>query len=69
MKLTSEVPGIKARHVIITPNCRRVHGGWDQALEVAIDLIRKEYAACELDCNNLADFHLALTIDRPDTDP
>ena len=65
MAVTANIPGIKARHAIVTPNCRIVQGGNIEAFEVAVGMLKKEYEACmALECNELADFHLVLTIDR-----
>ena len=63
--VTANIPGIKARHAIVTPNCRIVQGGNIEAFEVAVGVLKKEYEACmALECNELANFHLVLTIDR-----
>ena len=58
------VPGMKAAHAIITPNCRVVQGGPGDAFDEAVRRIRAEYVACQLDCNAEASYHLVLTVDR-----
>jgi hypothetical protein len=59
----SVIPGIKAKHAIITPVCRanRTNVG---AFEEAVQRLRDEYAAC-LEANEQSNFHLVLTVERP----
>lgn len=59
-------PGIQAVHAIITPNCRVVHGSPVAALEEAFNRIRKEYESLQLPVNAEANFHVALTVERPE---
>ena len=55
--MTANIPGIKARHAIITPHCRIVQGGNIEAFEVAVGRLKEEYVACvALECNQSADF-------------
>ena len=62
----TKLPGIKVSHVIITPVCRRnrTAGG---AFKEAVNRLLFHYIACQVNANNLADFHLALTVDSPIT--
>lgn len=60
----SAIPGITAKHAIITPTCRanRTPMG---AFAEAIERLTAEYEACLNDANREAYFHVALTVDRP----
>ena len=64
---TTQVPGIQAKHTIITPTCRAnrsIHG----ALDEAVRLLREEYGQLALlPANALAKFHLVLTVERPES--
>ena len=60
---TEEPVQITAVHAIITPVCR-ANRGIDGALEEAFSRIRKEYAACQNEANQEANFHVLLTVDR-----
>lgn len=68
----SKIPGITAKHAIITPNCRTVarpHLDADPrmaAFEEAIGRLREEYRAI---CDGHGDgdyrMHVVLTLERP----
>jgi len=61
----SIVPGITAKHAIITPACRSSHTA-EGAFEEAVRRLREEYLTCAgLDCNATVSFHLVLTVERP----
>ena len=68
----SGLPGVKAKHAIITPNCRTVqrpHLHPDPALaafEEAVTRLRDEYAAICAGRTDAFKAHLILTIERPD---
>ena len=57
---------IKAKHCIITDNCRKVHGGDIKAFHKAMDLIRDEYV--EIIRNHKqgmgTQIHLTLSVER-----
>ncbi len=58
------VPGIAAKHVVITPVCLKNHGvigAFDEAARRLLD----EYLACQTEGNAKASFHLVLTVERP----
>ena len=61
MKTT--VPGIAAKHAVITPTCRgnrTVAGAFDEAAA----RVKQEYLVCQTDGNAKANFHLVLTVER-----
>ena len=60
------IPGITARHAIITPECREAHGV-EGAFDEAVRRLRAEYLACQCAENRSVSFHVALTVERPDT--
>ena len=62
----TRVPGIKARHATITPNCRRVQGGDGPAFAEAVNLLFEEYKAIlKLRSDrDQVDFHLVLTVEK-----
>ena len=65
MAIESKVPGIIAYHVVITPNCRIVQGGNEEAFDEAVRRIRQQYDLCvHVNRNSDASFHLVLTLDR-----
>ena len=66
----TRVPGIKAKHATITPNCRRVQGGDSQAFEVAVNLLFKEYTAilAARSDRDQVDFHLVLTVEKKEAE-
>ena len=37
----TDIPGLKAMHAVITPNCRVVQGGEDEAFTVATERLRE----------------------------
>jgi len=58
-------PGIKAKHAIITPNCRRVQGGEAEAFRIAAARLQSEYGRLlAFSANSSANFHLILTVER-----
>lgn len=65
------VPGITARHAIITPSCRRVprpHLDADPALaafEEAVERLRSEYKAIVSMRSDGFNAHVVLTIEGP----
>ena len=59
------VPGIKAKHAIIKPTCRILHGDVN-AFDIAVQRMREEYLIL-LNCspqNKDASYHLVLTVER-----
>ena len=61
----TEIPGICAKHKIITPECLKLHS-LDGAYVLALNDIEKEFFACA-NTENLeagAKFHLVLTVER-----
>lgn len=58
----SNIPGINAKHAIITPTCR-ANKGADGAFDEAVGRLREEYAAC-LDANPDSNFHVVLSVER-----
>jgi hypothetical protein len=61
----ASVPGITAKHAIITPTCRTDHGK-DAAFEEAARLLKEEYDAVLASPENPdVEFHLVLTVVRP----
>ena len=67
-KRMSTVSGIKAEHAIITPKCRE---GWGPqgAFDEAVRRLKKEYSiARSYEDNEQANFHLVLTIERPESE-
>ena len=65
-----KIPGIVARHAIITPNCRKVQGSAYLALQEAFRRIQDEYMACtDIAGNENVNYHLALTVERPKETP
>ncbi len=64
MTAEAKIPGIKAKHAIVTPVCRANKG--PAALTEAVNLLVREYEALAgLDANSAADFHFVLTVNRP----
>ncbi|MFW6031349.1 MAG: hypothetical protein ACOC9T_02050 [Myxococcota bacterium] len=66
----SEVPGLKAVHAIITPNCLVVQGGALLAFDEAIERLRRTYTetieARERNGAPSANYHLVLTVEASD---
>lgn len=59
------VPGIKAKHAIVTPNCRKLKGD-DPAISEALERLREECKSCmSFEANQGANFHFVLTVERP----
>jgi hypothetical protein len=67
--LHASVPGITAKHAIVTPECRE-NRGKDGAFEEAARRLREEYdiilASPE---NSDVEFHVVLTVVRPSHTP
>jgi len=62
MKTT--IPGIKASEMIISKDCRKIHGQ-PTALEIAITEIIKKYGeALSFEANKNATIRIVMTIDR-----
>lgn len=65
-KMTTKIPGVKAVHAIITPNCRTVERGDDpvmDAFDEAVDRLRAEYEQiCEWRKDGF-NAHVVLTIE------
>lgn len=62
----TDIPGLKAVHAVITPNCRVVQGGEDEAFTVATERLREEYLTIlrmREDRVHL-NFHLVLTVEK-----
>lgn len=66
----TRLPGIKAKHTIITPNCRRVQGGAKRAFTIATDILRKEYEEILRMREDRTDlnFHLVLTVEKKEAE-
>lgn len=63
------IPGIKARHVAVTPSAQKRYG-FHEAFEAAVERLRDEYAAClNYQANEGATYHMALSIERPEKAP
>ncbi len=59
----ASINGIKAKHVVITPNCRT--RGDDVAIEDALNRIRKAFKeVAGFEANKDAKFHIILTVER-----
>lgn len=61
------VPGVKALHATITPQCRVARSALG-AFDEAVVRLRNEYLACQVKANEGADFHLILSVERPPLD-
>ncbi len=58
--------GIRAIHAVITPNCRIVQGGNDEAFDEAVRRIKVEYDACLAGRgDDGSDYHLLLIVETP----
>ena len=74
--IEAKVPGIKARHAIITPTCRmntrRSHLDPDPAMaafEEAVGRLREEYRGICAGRNDAFNAHVVLTIEPPARTP
>lgn len=71
MSHSSKVPGLKARHAIITPNCRTVSRPHlhpdpaEAAFEEAVGRLREEYRAICEGRDDAFRIHLVLTLEPP----
>lgn len=68
MKIQSTIPGIKAVHAIITPNCRAIHEPVG-ALEEAFNRLRHMYSQLQVADNDKANFHVVMTVERSEPSP
>ena len=62
----SKIDGVTAKHAIITPNCRVVQGGEQEAFDVAEALMRATYMdilARYATPEKQPTFHVVLTVD------
>lgn len=67
MKATATVPGVKAKHAVVTPACRRNRGELE-AFDEAARRLREEYAAVLEGWKRSGqaerlNFHLVLTVE------
>ncbi len=65
--MATDIPGIKAKHAIITDECRENKGDM-LAIEEALDRIREEYFSIvnhrdDNDACDLVDYHVVLVVD------
>lgn len=59
------IPGLKAKHAVVTPTCR-ASKGTQVALGEALDRLWDEYSlCCTFEANRNASYHFVLTIERP----
>lgn len=61
----SQIPGITAKHAIITPTCRE-NLGQARAFDEAVRQLKIEYLAGQGGANVEANFHVALVVERSD---
>lgn len=61
----SRLPGVKAKHAIITPRCRDVQGGNTEAFEEAARRLLEEYLSIiqMREDREKINFHLVLTVE------
>ncbi len=59
----TKIPGICAKHAVITPACRDGHSDMGAFWEAA-NRLREEYKSCLVEANKDAKFHLVLTVER-----
>ena len=65
MEVTTTVPGMKAKHAIITPECRAGRGA-HSAFHEAVHRLKLEYNECvAIDANLNVSYHMILTVERP----
>ena len=66
---STTIPGVRAKHTIITENCRNLHGNSGLgAFDEAVKRIREEYANCLKgwqESERQPNYHLVLTVERP----
>lgn len=61
--MSKELPGMCARHAIITPTCRKNKGD-DAVIEETIERIRSELRGCLPNWPiDTANFHVAMTVE------
>lgn len=60
-----KIPGVIAKHAIITRMCRQ-NRGTSGAWKEAVARLRAEYEACQVEANRDARFHLVLAVERDD---
>jgi hypothetical protein len=61
----TRVEGIKAKHAIVTPTCRKSKGQLGAGSEAVQRLMEEYYNLSELEVNKDARFHFVLTVERP----
>lgn len=63
----STLPGVKARHAVISDACRTAHGGDLQAFTEAVALLRDEFIKLTTHWKKgrQVKFHLALSVEYP----
>ena len=66
--MTTHLPGLKAKHAIITPECRQNRGN-DGALVEALKRIRDEYFAIVEARSDQFTCHVVLTVEDAPSDP
>ncbi len=63
--MPTNLPGLKSGHAIITPTCR-ANRGHMEAFDEAVSRLRAAYERyAGVDANAEANWHLALTVERP----
>jgi len=61
----SQIPGITAKHAIITPVCRKNRTDYGAFFE-AIERLRTEYLeCCKVAENESVNYHLVLSVEQP----
>ena len=62
----ARIPGVKARHAVITDACRKVNGE-REAIDKALSRLRNEYLGLVRfwDKGSGVQFHLVLTVESP----
>ena len=65
----SAVPGLTARHAVVSDQCRDIHGDLG-AFDEAVERLRETYVECLLGWKrqNIAGvkYHLVLSVERPE---
>jgi hypothetical protein len=62
----TKIPGLAAKHAIVTPVCRQ-NKTYIGALDEAVERLRQEYISCTQVLENQdAIYHFVLTVERPD---
>ena len=68
--MATKIPGIKAKHAIITPNCRTIERGTEgppamQAFDEAVRRLREEYEQIVRVRHDAWNGHLVFTVEHP----